>query len=98
MPLARRRRLDGAQRLVGLTQGDDDALNSGDVSAASTPPKCRYTCARVRALPTGTALAAVGPGIPTILAIGTTTPTLHLAKSAEEILDRLAGSCRSLNN
>jgi len=26
MPLARRRRLDGAQRLVGLTQGDGDAL------------------------------------------------------------------------
>jgi hypothetical protein len=47
----------------------------------------------VRALPTGRALAAVGLGIPTILAIGTTTPTLHLAKSAEEILDRLAGSC-----
>jgi SAM-dependent methyltransferase len=28
----------------------------------------------VRALPTGTALPAVGPGIPVILAIGTTTP------------------------
>jgi hypothetical protein len=26
--------------------------------------------------------------------LGTTTPTLHLAKSAEEILDRLAGYCR----
>jgi hypothetical protein len=26
VPLARRRRLDGAQRLVGLTQGDGDAL------------------------------------------------------------------------
>ena len=26
VPLARRRRLDGAQRLVGLTQGDSDAL------------------------------------------------------------------------
>jgi hypothetical protein len=25
-PLARRRRLDGAQRLAGLTQGDGDAL------------------------------------------------------------------------
>ena len=26
VPLARRRRLDGVQRLVGLTQGDGDAL------------------------------------------------------------------------
>jgi hypothetical protein len=26
VPLARRRRLDGAQRLTGLTQGDGDAL------------------------------------------------------------------------
>jgi len=51
----------------------------------------------VRALPTGTALAAVGPGIPTILAIGTTTLTLTWQKSAEEILDQLAGSWRSLN-
>jgi hypothetical protein len=29
-------------------------------------------------------------GIPTILAIGTTTPTLSWHNSAEEILDRLA--------
>ncbi len=36
VPLARQRRLDGAQRLVGLTQRDGDALYSGDVSAAST--------------------------------------------------------------
>jgi hypothetical protein len=38
------------------------------------------------------------PWHPTILAIGTTTPgpfTWH--KSAEEILDRPAGYCRSLN-
>jgi len=41
VPLARRRRLDGAQSLAGLTQGDGDAL--GDVPAASTSPKCRYT-------------------------------------------------------
>jgi hypothetical protein len=26
VPLARRRRLDGAQRIAGLTQGDGDAL------------------------------------------------------------------------
>jgi hypothetical protein len=50
----------------------------------------------VRALPTGTALPAVG--IPTILAIGTTTPTLYLAQKHEEIHDRLAGYRRSLNN
>jgi len=52
----------------------------------------------VRALPTGTALPAVGPGIPTILAIGTTPPdsfTWH--KSTEEILHRLAGYCSFLD-
>src|SRR5580704_4544007 len=41
---------------------------SGDVPAASTSPKCRYTWASVRARPADTALPAVGPGTPTILA------------------------------
>jgi hypothetical protein len=34
----------------------------------------------VRALPTGTALPAVGPGIPTILASGTITVSADLLK------------------
>src|SRR3954452_23213833 len=41
---------------------------SGDVSAASTSPKRRYAGASVRAVRTGTALPAVRPGIPAILA------------------------------
>jgi hypothetical protein len=43
VPLARRRRLDRAQRLVGLTQATATRSYSGDVSAASTSPKRRYT-------------------------------------------------------
>jgi len=38
----RRRRLDGAQRLVGL-RATATRSYSGDVPAASTSPKCRYT-------------------------------------------------------
>src|SRR5206468_5764819 len=44
-------------------------LYSGDVAPASTSPKRRYACASVRALPAGTALPVVDPGIRTILAI-----------------------------
>jgi hypothetical protein len=45
----------------------------------------------------GPALPAVGPGIPTTLAIGTTARPFTCRNSAEEILDRLVGYCRSLN-
>src|SRR5690349_24965356 len=63
---------------------------SGDVPAAATSPKCRYTWASVRALPPGTAPSAVGPGIPAILAIGADPRPAPGTRAAEEILDRLA--------
>jgi hypothetical protein len=52
----------------------------------------------VRALPTGSALPAVGPWHPDESSDWNDDPALHRHKSAEEILDRLAGYCRSLNN
>jgi len=45
VPPARRRRLDGAQRLGGLTHGDGDALVERRCSAAMTSPKCLSECA-----------------------------------------------------
>src|SRR5690348_8070670 len=58
---------------------------SGDVRAAATSPKCRYTWASVRALPPGTAPSAVGPGIPAILAIGAAPPpcTWHQSRRGD---------------
>src|ERR1700722_13196016 len=64
---------------------------SGDVPAASTSPKYRYTSARVRALLTGTALPAVGPGISTSLAIETTIPAAGPARGGTSDLQAIAG-------
>jgi hypothetical protein len=55
-----------ARRLVGLAQGDGDALVQRRFPAASTSPKCRFTWASVRVLRAGAALPAVGCGIPMI--------------------------------
>jgi hypothetical protein len=71
MPLARRRRLDGTSASPDALRAAATRCYSGAAPAASTSPKCRYTCASVRALPpTDTASAAVDPGVPTILARG----------------------------
>ena len=52
----------------------------------------------MRALPTGTALPALGPGIPAILANGPATRSFTWHNSAEEIPGRHAGHCRSPHN
>src|SRR4051812_39859494 len=59
---------------------------SGDVSAASISPNRRYTSASVRALPTGAALAAVGPGIATTLALAfSAEATGALSRSVDRV-------------
>ena len=57
MPLARRRRLDGAQRLAGLTQRDRDPLIQRRCSGRSAVPAARKTSPGVAAAGSGLARA-----------------------------------------
>jgi len=98
VPLACRRRLDGAQRLVGLTQGDGDALVQRRCSGGDDLTEVPVHLSECAGPTHGYGASCGRPWHPDDSSHWNDNPrpfTWH--KSAEEILGRLAGYCRSLN-
>jgi hypothetical protein len=99
VPLARRRRLDGAQRLLGLAQGDGDALVQRRCFGGVDLTEASVHLSEGAGPAHGYGACCGRPCHPDDSSHCNDNPrpfTWH--KRAEEILDRLAGSCHSLNN
>jgi len=98
VPLARRRRLDGAQRLVGLTQGDGDALVQRRCFGGVDLTEVSVHLSECAGPTHGYGASCGRPWHPDDSSHWNDNPRpFTWNKSAEEILDRLAGYCRSLN-